>query len=205
MPSKGNRPRPASRSHSSALAGSHSDARAQFDRLVTSSLASLLGKARLTELRRHPAVVSSLGDGVVVHSAVSFRGPMTLERISKEKPIIGVVANSIPLRDPGSLTELKPGAYVVRLRRIGKTSVAFDFFSGRSDPDHSVHAHPTQSTATGLDIPLGGSWKIDVDITLPWDPDSFSPPDGTEGKFCLSLFSWGHCWDWAWPKIKWPW
>jgi hypothetical protein len=200
MPARLKGLRSASRSQSSARG--QSDVRARFDELVP-----LLGKAGLAELRRHPVIVSSLGDGVVVHAAVRQKRPLTLARIAKEKPIVGVIANSIPLREPNSLAVLKPGAYVVRVRRAGKTAVAFDYFAERSAPALSGHARPLQPIPTDAALTIGsGNWKADVDITLPWDPDSFDPPDGSEGKFCLSLFAWSHCWDWDWPKLpKWLW
>ena len=206
MPTKAKRPRYVPRrSPPSALADAQADVLAQFDRLITDSLGPLLGKSTLSKLRSDPAIVSRFGGGVVVHAAVRSKGAMTLERIKKEKPIVGVVANSLPLIDPFSLTELKPGAYVVRLRRVGKTTMAFDFFTEKSRPVYSARAEPTNPIPVDPKAPISAA-KVDVDIILPWDPDDLFPPtNGTDGQFCLSLFSWSHCWNWNWPDIRWPW
>jgi hypothetical protein len=209
MPTKPKRSRAAPRhSPSSSLGGAHDQVVAEFHRLVTTSLGPLLDKYALGKLRHDPVVVSHLGDGVVAHAAVRSKKALTFDRIKKDKPTIGVVVNSIPLIDPSTLTELRPGAYVVRLRRVGRSAVAFDFFADKSGPAHSVGANPKGPMPMNANESIGGSIAgIDCDIQLPWDPDDLLPPtNGTDGKFCLSLWSWSHCWSWNWPKLpKWPW
>jgi len=206
MPPRPKRFRPATRrSQSSPLVEAHADVRAQFDRLVTNGLGPLLSNARVARLRHDPAVVSSFGGGVVVHAAVKLKGPLTLDRIKRERPILGVVVNSLPLIEPFSLRELKPGAYVVRVRKVGTTSMAFDYFTEKGRPAFSARAEPTKPIPMNPKEPIAAA-ALDVDIILPWDPDDLWPPtNSTNGKFCLSLFSWSHCWEWNWPSIRWPW
>jgi hypothetical protein len=205
MPTKPKRPRSAPRhSQSSPLAHAQADVLAQFNRLITSSLGPLLGKAGLAGVRRDLAIVSSVGGGVVVHAGLKPKGAMTLERIARERPIVGVLATSLPLIDPVSLTALKPGAYVVRLRSVGELGMAFDFFTEKSRPAYSTYAGPTRPVPLDRKASLAG--LIDGDIEAPWNPDSFSPPDdGTSGKLCISFYIWEHCWRWDWPVIRWPW
>lgn len=205
MPTKSKRARPAPQ-HSPAanLAVAQADVLAHFDRLIKDSLGPLLGKSNLARVRADLAMVTSVGRGVVVHAGLKPKGAMTVERIAKEKPIVGVLANSFPLLDPASLRELKPGVYVVRLRFVGNGCMAFDFFSQKSQPDFSVPAEPTTVARQQGTGPMFG---IDADLDFPWDPDSlFPPPDwGTSGRLCLSFLVWKHCWSWDWPDIEWPW
>jgi hypothetical protein len=205
MPTKPKRTRSApQRSPMSNLAGAQADVLAHFDRLIVDSLGPLLGKANLARVRGDIAIVTNVAKGVVVHAGIKPKGAMTDELIAKEMPIVGVLANSFPLLDPASLRELKPGAYVVRLRSLGGGAMAFDFFSKTSQPDFSVPASPTnQARQSGT----GPTYGIDADLDFPWDPDSmYPPPDwGTSGRLCLSFLYWRHCWSWDWPEIRWPW
>jgi hypothetical protein len=206
MPTKPKPSRPAAgRSRPSPLAAAQADVLARFDRMITESLGPLLGKAGLARVRRDLAIATSVGGGVVVHAGLKPKGAMTLERIAKEKPIVGVLANSIPLVDPVSLVALQPGAYVVRLRAVGEHAMAFDFFTERSRPVLSTLAEPTRAVPTGRTTPFYG--LIDVDLDFPWDPDGMIPPpdDGTSGKLCFSFLIWKHCWRWDWPDIDWHW
>lgn len=205
MPTTPKRPRSvAKRSQSAPLAEAQAELLAQFDRLITDSLGPLLGKARLAAVRRDLAIATSVGGGVVVHAGVKSKGTMTLHRIAKEKPIVGVLANTIPLIDPVTLATLKPGAYVVRIRPLGRDAVVFDYFTEKSGPVFSAVGEPTKPVPTDRTAPLLG--LADVDVDLPWDPDSLSPPeDDTRGLFCMSILHWKKCWHWDWPDIDWPW
>lgn len=194
------------RSAASPLADAQAEVLARFDRLIKDKLSGLIGKSLMSRLRSDLAIVSNTNRGVVVHAGLKHRGIMTVERIRKEKPIVGVLANSFTLIDPVTLRELKPGAYVVRLRAIG-SRMAFDFFDEKGFPSFSTIADPTDGTSANQDPKNPVNGLADADFDWPWEDDSLSPPPdwGTSGRLCLSFLIWKHCWTWDWPDIHWPW
>ena len=206
MPKPKSKARPAARvARANSLAAAQSEVLKEFDRVVDERLGALLGRGNRKRLRSDLAIATQLGKGVVVHAGVQSKTPMTIERIRREKPIVGAMASTLPLIDPVSLTALAPGAYVVRMRALGVDKFAFDFFPGKGKPVFSGVADVARQIGPDYTGTLGN--LADVEIELPWDPDGMFPPetDDLHGQFCISFLRWKHCWSWDWPDIDWPW
>ena len=206
MPKSSPKARPAApNTRTKALADAHADVLREFDRVVDERLGAMLGRGNRKRLRSDLAIATKLGKGVVVHAGVQSKAPMTIQRIRREKPIVGVMANTVPLIDPVSLTALAPGAYVVRMRAVGEDRFVFDFFPGKGKPVFSGVTEVARQIGPDYTGSLGN--LADVEIELPWDPDGMLPPetDDLHGRFCISFLKWKHCWSWDWPDIDWPW
>ena len=190
----------------SALLGAKDDTREAFAALVKKELGKLLGADALRRLRTDRMIITPAGPGVVAHASVKSQRPLTLENLRRHAPIVAVQVNTVPLIDPITLTALEPGTYAVRLRPVGRTRFAFDYFrAGEKLPVFSTTAEPVAQQQG----PLGRLWDS-IDIIVRWPtpddatyPDDLLPP-GTPGRFCISILHWSKCWDWDWPEIDWP-
>jgi hypothetical protein len=145
------------------------------------------------------AIVTPIRGAVIVHAPLAVTGKFSLERIRREKPFVAIFLTMVGLEDPVTLTTLGPGIYAVRLRSIGGRNLVFDFFDDKDRPTLSTIAQTKQD-----DDGILGLFGLDIDITLPGDPDSFYPPPDN-GEFCISILHWRKCWRWGWPDIDWPW
>ncbi len=183
-----------------ALAAAQSGTMREFERLTRERLGPLLGPKGLRRVDFSTAISTVVGGGLIVHAGIRHKKPMTVERVRKEAPAVGILANTIPLIDPVSRTALPAGVWVVRLRPLRGGAMAFDFHAGK-EPAFGVRAEAIAARQSGDQAAI--THFIDIELDFPSDATDRLLPPG-EGYACVSFLVWKSCWFWSWPEIHWP-
>ena len=184
-----------------ALVAAQSGTMKEFEKLARGRLGRLLGAKGLRRVDFSTAIATNIGGGLLVQAAIRHKKPLTLARIREEAPPVGLLANSIPLIDPVSLTALPAGVWVVRLRPLPGGAMALDFLDDRSKPVFGTRAQAIAARQTGEQTPIQD--HIDIEIDWPNDDPKRLLPPGTV-YFCVSYGEWKSCFFFELPEINWP-
>ena len=178
------------------LARSHAASVKVCETFVNRALADALRQKKLGPVRLDTAIFTRVGAGLVVNGAIPLKDTVTKGHLRQRPHTVGVLVNTLPLRDAVTGTALAPGAALVELRPVTAGEFAFDFVGGNGRTRFSTLARIKDRgrfESLPLDRPLAtsGLSLIDIDITGGSGPDDPFPP----GTFyiCVSLLAWRYC------------
>jgi hypothetical protein len=179
-----------------ALARSHAASVTTCETFVNRALGAALRQRGLGPVQLQTAIFTRVGPGLLVNGAIPLKATVTKGHLRKRPHAVGVLVNTLPLRDPIARTALAPGAALVELRPVTAGEFAFDFVGGDGRTRFSTRASIKDRggfESLPLDRPLAASGLslIDIDITGGSGPDDPFPP----GTFyiCVSFLAWRYC------------
>ena len=177
-----------------ALARSHAASVKACESFVNQALGDALRQKHLGPVRLETAIFTRVGAGLVVNGAVPLKATVTKGHLRNRPHAVGVLVNTLPLRDP--ITTTAPGAALVELRPVPAGEFAFDFVGGDGRTRFSTRASIKdrggfESLPPDRPLAASGLSLIDIDVTGGSGPDDPFPP----GTFwiCVSFLAWRYC------------
>jgi hypothetical protein len=164
---------------------------------VNQALGKALRQNNLGLVRLETAIFTRVGPGLVVNAAIPLKGAVTKGHLLKRAHAVGVLANTLLLRDPITNIALAPGAALVELRPVPTGEFAFDFVGGDGRTRFSTRAVPKdpdgfESLAPDRPIAAAGFCSIDIDV-YGGGPGPNDPLPPGNWIICVSYLAWRYC------------